>query len=185
AGDEARRVSGPFAQAWADGGLVLARGEGLCFGDGVLVMADTAAGRDAKGEAGHGPGALWAFDPASDELVAIFAGQRALHGHHPDNLAFDTRGRLMFCEDGGGIDEDGRFGNRLMGVDAEGGSFVFARNAALLDERALAGAGKRCPPGDYRGAEFAGICFDPAGRWLFTNIYSPGLSLAITGPWHS
>src|SRR5690606_40223552 len=53
AGDEARRVSGPFAQAWADGGLVLARGEGLCFGDGVLVMADTAAGRDAQGQAGH------------------------------------------------------------------------------------------------------------------------------------
>lgn len=184
-GGEARRVSGPFAQAWAEGGLLLARGEGLCFGEGILVMADTAAGRNAKGEAGRGPGALWAFDPASDELVALFAGQRPLDGHHPDNLAFDPRGRLVFCEDGGGIEDDGGFGNRLMAVDDEGKSFAFARNAAVLDAKALAAAGKRCPPGDYRDAEFAGICFDPTGRWLFTNIYSPGLSLAITGPWHS
>ncbi|MFA7503136.1 MAG: alkaline phosphatase PhoX [Burkholderiaceae bacterium] len=185
AGGESKRVSGPFAQAWAEGGLLLARGEGLCFGDGILMMADTAAGRDAAGAPGRGPGALWAFDPARDELVAVFAGQQALAGHHPDNLAFDPRGRLMFCEDGDGIDEDGRFGNRLMGVDAEGRSFVFARNAAVLDAGALAAAGKRCAPGDYRSAEFAGICFDPSGRWLFVNIYSPGLSLAITGPWHS
>ncbi len=179
------RASGPFAQAWAEGGLVLARGEGLCFGDGILLMADTAAGRNARGEPGRGPGALWAFDPSSDELVALFAGQRPIDGNHPDNLAIDPHGRLMFCEDGGGIDEDGRFGNRLMGVDAQGRSFVFARNAADLDERALAAAGKRCPPGDYRSAEFAGICFDPTGRWLFVNIYSPGITLAITGPWQS
>ncbi len=183
-GDEIR-VSGPFAQAWADGGLLLARGEGLCFGDGLLLMADTTAGRNARGEPGHGPGALWAFDPSTDELVALFAGQRPIDGNHPDNLAVDPRGRLMFCEDGGGIDDGGRFGNRLMGVDAQGRSFVFARNAADLDERALAGAGKRCPPGDYRGAEFAGLCFDPTGRWLFVNLYSPGISLAITGPWQS
>lgn len=183
-GDEIR-VSGPFAQAWADGGLLLARGEGLCFGDGLLLMADTTAGRNARGEPGHGPGALWAFDPSTDELVALFAGQRPIDGNHPDNLAVDPRGRLMFCEDGGGIDDGGRFGNRLMGVDAQGRSFVFARNAADLDEQALAGAGKRCPPGDYRGAEFAGLCFDPTGRWLFVNLYSPGISLAITGPWQS
>ena len=184
-GGEQRRVSGPFGQAWAEGGLCLARGEGLWFADGIVVMADTAAGRNAKGEPGHGPGALWAFDTARDELVAIFAGQRAVDGHHPDNIAIDPRGRLMFCEDGGGIADDGRFGNRLMGVDADGNAFVFARNAAALGPRALAAAGKRCPAGDYRGAEFAGICFDPAGRWLFVNLYSPGLTLAITGPWRS
>lgn len=185
AGDEEQRVSGPFAQAWAEGGLRLARGEGLWFANGMLVMSDTAAGRNAKGEAGRGPGAIWAFDPARDELVAIFAGQQAIDGHHPDNLAIDPRGGLMFCEDGGGIADAGRFGNRLMGVDARGDAFVFARNAAALGAQALARAGKRCPAGDYRGAEFAGICFDPAGRWLFVNLYSPGLSLAITGPWHS
>jgi secreted PhoX family phosphatase len=184
-GEGERRVSGPFAQAWAQGGLLMARGEGLCFGDGILVIADTAAGRNAKGEPGHGPGALWAFDPATDELVALFAGQRPIDGNHPDNLAIDPRGMLMFCEDGGGVDDEGRFGNRLMGVDPQGRPFVFARNAVDLDERAIAAAGKRCAPGDYRSAEFAGLCFDPTGRWLFVNIYSPGMTLAITGPWRS
>ena len=37
--------------------------------------------------------------------------------------------------------------------------------------------------GDYRGAEWAGACFSDDGRWLFANIYSPGFSVAITGPW--
>ncbi|HET6603871.1 MAG TPA: hypothetical protein VFG21_06595 [Xanthomonadaceae bacterium] len=37
--------------------------------------------------------------------------------------------------------------------------------------------------GDFRGSEWAGACFSPDGRWLFANIYSPGFSVAITGPW--
>jgi len=33
------------------------------------------------------------------------------------------------------------------------------------------------------GSEFAGACFDPGGQVLFVNLYSPGLTVAITGPW--
>lgn len=31
--------------------------------------------------------------------------------------------------------------------------------------------------------ELAGACFSPDGRTLFVNAYSPGRTLAITGPW--
>ena len=31
--------------------------------------------------------------------------------------------------------------------------------------------------------ELAGACFSADGRTLFVNIYSPGATLAITGPW--
>ena len=37
--------------------------------------------------------------------------------------------------------------------------------------------------GDFRNAEWAGACFSPDGRWLFANVYNPGFSVAITGPW--
>ena len=39
--------------------------------------------------------------------------------------------------------------------------------------------------GDYRGREWAGATFSPDGQWLFVNIQTPGLTLAITGPWES
>jgi uncharacterized protein len=32
-------------------------------------------------------------------------------------------------------------------------------------------------------SEFAGACFSPDGSTMFVNILSPGVSLAITGPW--
>jgi hypothetical protein len=39
-------------------------------------------------------------------------------------------------------------------------------------------------PNDYRGSEWAGAVFEPSnGSWLFLNIQSPGITLAITGPW--
>ena len=38
-------------------------------------------------------------------------------------------------------------------------------------------------PGDYRGEEWAGVCFDPAGELMFVNLQRPGISFAIWGPW--
>lgn len=37
--------------------------------------------------------------------------------------------------------------------------------------------------GDYRQMEWAGVTFDPSGRWMFVNIQTPGITFAITGPW--
>jgi uncharacterized protein len=36
--------------------------------------------------------------------------------------------------------------------------------------------------GDFRGAEWAGACFSPDGKTLFANIYRPGFTVAISGP---
>ena len=32
-------------------------------------------------------------------------------------------------------------------------------------------------------SEWAGATFSDDGEWLFINIYDPGVTLAITGPW--
>ena len=38
-------------------------------------------------------------------------------------------------------------------------------------------------PGSTADTELAGACFSPDGRTMFVNAYSPGRTLAITGPW--
>ncbi|NNJ65410.1 MAG: phosphatase, partial [Xanthomonadales bacterium] len=34
-------------------------------------------------------------------------------------------------------------------------------------------------------SEWAGATFSKDGEWLFVNLYSPGVTLAITGPWQA
>jgi len=52
-----------------------------------------------------------------------------------------------------------------------------------LSAAAVAAASKTVAPGDYRGFEFCGACFDPSGRVLFASIQTPGITVAISGPW--
>ena len=33
------------------------------------------------------------------------------------------------------------------------------------------------------GSEWAGATFSEDDEWMFINIYNPGITLAITGPW--
>jgi hypothetical protein len=66
----------------------------------------------------------------------------------------------------------------------DGRIFPFCANN--VDFRALRGGRYSRPggtvfAGDYRGSELAGAVFD--GEWLFLNIQSPGITVAITGPW--
>jgi secreted PhoX family phosphatase len=75
----------------------------------------------------------------------------------PDNITVSPHGGLIVAEDGAGI-------NHLIGLTATGDSFPIARNE--LDD-----------------SEFCGPAFSADGRTLFVNIQSPGLTLAITGPW--
>ena len=72
---------------------------------------------------------------------------------------------------------------RLLGLTAGGDSWVFAKNNVQLSLDQVIGAGKRVFPMDYRGEEWAGACFDPAGEVLFVNIQRPCLTLAVWGPW--
>ena len=39
--------------------------------------------------------------------------------------------------------------------------------------------------GDFRKQEWCGATVSPDGRWLFANLQTPGLTVAITGPWGS
>ena len=75
-------------------------------------------------------------------------------------------------------------GLRLMSLHGDGQVSIFAKNNIVTTAAQMTAAGKLASlAGDHRGNEFAGACFDPSGRILFVNNYTPGITFAITGPW--
>ena len=176
-------ASGPFRQARAQGALRMARGEGIWHHDGAMFIVDTATGRDGSNRPGRGEGAVWVLDLAAMRLTALFVSGNALAANNPDNITVSPRGGVVLCEDGGGVNDAFGFGERLLALAPGGESYIFCKNNAILTAADLAGAGKSVPPGDYRGREFAGACFDAGGTVLFVNMQSPGITYAIWGPW--
>lgn len=77
---------------------------------------------------------------------------------YADNITVAPWGHLIVCEDRAGTKI-----NHLRGVTPEGKCYALARLNA--------------------DTELAGACFSPDGTTLFVNVYKPGRTLAITGPW--
>jgi uncharacterized protein len=178
-------ASGPFLQAWSQGALRMSRGEGIWYARGSMYIVDTSTGVDANGGRGRGDGAVWELDLKRMRLTCLFVSANAVAGNNPDNITVYPWGPpLMFlCEDGGGVQDQFGFGDRLMGLNEKGETFIFGKNNIQLTAEQLAAAGKTVAPGDYRNREFCGACFDPFGRILFVNIQTPGITFAIAGPW--
>ena len=63
------------------------------------------------------------------------------------------------------------------GLTSDGEIFQFAKNNIVLNGE------RNGITGDFKGSEWAGACYSPDGKWLFANIQSPGVTVAITGPW--
>jgi uncharacterized protein len=154
----------------ASGAAQFARGEGLVWGDRELFITCTSGGptRDGQilryrpsskeGQRGErdAPGELELFVESADAAAMSMC----------DNITISPRGHLFVCED----KYAGK--NALKGITPNGALYEFGRNAAPQ----LPGA---------PNAELAGACFSPDGSTLFVNIYSPGITLAITGRWKS
>src|SRR5690606_25088468 len=169
--------SGPYSQGVAAGAATFARLEGCCYADGSVYFTDPTGG-------GAGDGVLWRYDPPEalgrdddqGRLTAVFVSSGREEADNIDNVTVSPRGGIVMCEDGGNS-----AGTRLVGLTPEGDAFPLAVNQVVLD---AAPPGKPAiVPGDYRSREWAGVCFDPSGRWLFANLYAPGITVAISGPW--
>ena len=176
-------ASGPFLQARGQGALRMARGEGIWYHAGKMFIVDTASGLDSLNRPGRGEGAVWVLDLNTMRLKALFVSQIAVAGNNPDNITVSPRGGVVLCEDGGGVSDAFGFGERMLGLTPSGEPYVFCKNNVNLTAADVAAAGKVVTPGDYRGREFAGACFDPKGNVMFANMQSPGITYAIWGPW--
>jgi secreted PhoX family phosphatase len=152
-------------QGRALGAATFQRLEGCWYGnDRKIYIVSTNGGR--------GQGQIWVYDPAAETISLLFESPGKHVLNKPDHLTVSPRGGLVLCEDGGG-DEF------LHGLTIEGEIFAFAQNNVTLrgERNGLAG--------DFTASEWAGPCYSPDGQWLFANIYEPGITVAITGPWQT
>ncbi|MEH2194425.1 MAG: alkaline phosphatase PhoX [Nostoc sp.] len=106
-----------------------------------------------------GGGQVWRYIPGEETIELFVESQSKNELDMPDNIVVAPFGDLILCEDGDGE-------NFLRGVTPKGELYNFARNA-------------------FNDSEFAGACFSPDGQTLFVNIQTPGITLAIWGPWNS
>ncbi len=146
----------------AAGAAIFARGEGIHRGAGEYYFTCTSGGRIRAGQ-------IMRYVPSAregqaDEARAPGRLELFVESSDPavidyaDNLTVAPWGHLIVCEDRGSSEIC-----HLKGVTPTGRIYTLAR---------------------LRGdSELAGVCFSPDGATLFVNIYRPGRTLAVTGPW--
>lgn len=155
---------GVYSQGKVQGAATFARLEGCWFGNDRVYLDSTSGGD-------QGTGQIWEYNPREEQLTLIFESPSADILDSPDNLTVSPRGGIVLCEDGEVLP------HRIHGLTPDGALFTFAENNVVL-------SGERNGfQGDYREQEWAGATFSPDGKWLFVNVQTPGMTLAITGPW--
>jgi secreted PhoX family phosphatase len=149
----------------AAGAVILGRGEGLFRGQDGFYMSCTNSGPAKHGQilryrpSPHEGQPGEADAPGTLELFIESTDDRVLD--YPDNLTVAPNGHLLVCEDR----YSATLRNHLRAITPDGRTYTLGRNV-------------------YRdNAELAGVCFSPDGQTMFVNIYWPGITLAVTGPW--
>lgn len=144
------------------GATLFARGEGIHLGHDAAGKAEffftcTSGGVDKHGQ-------IFRFAPhdkraKNDGMMQLFfeTPERSVYSFG-DNLTVAPNGDLLVCEDG----YENIVANYLRGVTPEGKAYAFGMVRVQ--------------------SETAGICFAPDGKTMFLNVYSPAMTLAITGP---
>jgi secreted PhoX family phosphatase len=141
--------------------------------DGVYVVNSFAFNSaDLPADAAKHDGMVWFYSYADETitLVTYFPHQQtAVDGTKakfddltfdgPDNVTVTPWGTLVLAEDGAGA-------SHVLSSVPGGPSYAIARN-------------------QLNDSEFTGPTFSDDGRTLFVNIQTPGITLAITGPWEN
>ncbi|MFI1734649.1 alkaline phosphatase PhoX [Streptomyces acidicola] len=157
---------------FGDGEVTRARKlEGMWWGDGGAYIVSSYAREESPVQ--H-DGQVWFYDPKRRTLtLKVLLGVNpdpsdpsadgAFDG--PDNITVSPYGGLVIAEDGEGV-------QHLFGATDSGRTYPIARNDLNI--------GTEEEP-EY--SEFTGVTFSPDGKTLYANIQTPGIMLAITGPW--
>ena len=150
---------GVVHQGLAAGGSRFVRLEGcLSRSDGIWFTSTS--GGDAAG------GQVWRYEQKSALLQLMFEVEHPDAMHYPDNLAEGPGAGMVICED-----SPQRQQQKLKWLGRDGRLLTIAENHVNIDGV------------DHGASEWAGACVSADGRWLFANIFRPGFTVAITGPW--
>jgi secreted PhoX family phosphatase len=169
--DNSREGDGVVTQGLAAGGSRFMSLEGCTCIDGHVYFTCKYGGRSKAGY-------VYQYDIDRELLWLVYESP----GHHvfsgPDNIIMSPRGSLVLCEDR--VSGNTKAQN-IAGLTSTGELFRFCQVNPGLD-------------GNYGGhdlattalhSEWAGVTFSGDGQWLFANIYRPGFTVAITGPWQN
>lgn len=138
--------------------------------NGVSIFFTAKAGGKANA------GSIFEYQPQTETLRLVLdsPGHDTISG--PDNITLSPRGALLICED---RTVSQTAAQSLFGLTRQGQLFRFCQvNPHLTGYH----AGFRLAS-TVLLSEWAGVSFSLDGEWLFCNLYRPGLSIAITGPW--
>jgi uncharacterized repeat protein (TIGR03803 family) len=143
------------ARGAAAGAALFARGEGIWMGEGELYFTATSGGAAGEGQVFR----MRVSAHGPDALQLFFESTDKAEYSFGDNLTIAPNGHLVVCEDQYTDVVD----NYLRGITPDGRSYPLGRCRVQT--------------------EMAGACFSPDGRTMFLNLYSPAMTLAISGPW--
>jgi len=164
-----RNGDGVVSQGLAAGGSAFVALEGCACSEGRIYFTSKLGGRAMAGY-------VMEYDPRREKLWLIYESPGHAHFSGPDNLVVSPRGSLVICEDRLTLKKSAQ---RLAGLTREGEFFLFSQiNPDLEGEHGGHNLAKTALK-----SEWAGATFSNDGEWMFINIYSPGVTLAITGPW--
>jgi secreted PhoX family phosphatase len=177
-----------FSQGYGKNGAEFRRLEGAWYGTGSIFFLSTDGGL-------VGEGTVFRLNIGDQTLEVIFDSASISEFDNPDNLVVTPRGALLLCEDNSGPNPfllNGVNTERLVGLTVNGQIFDFAYNLVDFSPTGMGAYARAVDvPGNssiftsnFRANEWAGATFSPDGRWLFVNIQTPGITFAITGPWH-
>ena len=164
-----RNGDGVVSQGLAAGGSRFVALEGCAVSEGRVYFTSKVGGRAVAGY-------VLEYDPQREKIWMIYESPGHDHFSGPDNIVVSPRGGLVICEDRLSMAKDAQ---AVAGLTPEGEFFRFCQVNPDLG-------------GEFGGhdlartaltSEWAGATFSRDGQWLFLNIYSPGVTVAITGPW--
>ena len=157
------------AQAIAKGATTFSRSEGIAW-SGRSAWLSASLGGPA------GAGQIFEYLPdASNSDVGKLVLRYEVSDRSilscPDNVCMAPWQDLVMAEDNYSKNHQVTH-QYIRGMDQKGRVYDIARN-------------RRHFPGSKKpGAEFAGVCFSPDGKYLFVNLQSPeNVTVAIKGPW--
>ena len=143
-------------RGYEQGAALFARGEGIIFGDNELYFCCTNGGAKQLGQIMR-----YSLKDNTPTLSLFLESENPSNFNFGDNLCIAPNGHLVVCED----QYTDKVDNHVKGVTPSGGTYDIARVCLQTEP--------------------AGACFSPDGSVLFVNLYSPSVTLAITGPWFS
>jgi secreted PhoX family phosphatase len=160
---------GVVQQGIAAGGSAFVALEGCAVSEGRVYFTSKLGGRAMAGN-------VFEYHPQLEKIWMVYESVGHDYFSGPDNIVVSPRGSLMICEDRLTANTAAQM---VAGLTRDGEFFKFCEiNSRVRGEY----AGHRLAKTVLQ-SEWAGATFSEDGEWLFLNIFNPGATLAITGPW--